>query len=163
MREIVESQGSGSIVYLDESGFDSNCHRIHGWSERGKKIYGQKQGSIRGRTNLIVAKSGNRLLAPVLFEGSTNNIWFNDWLENHLFKELPPNATVIMDNAAFHKTKATRDLFENSSFNLLYLPPYSPDLNPIEQDFAIIKKRRQFAPTNTSLDHIIKSYGSCLK
>lgn len=148
---------------MDESGFELNCYRTHGWSSRGKKIYGQQQGSVKGRTNLIAAKLGNKLLAPVLFEGSTNSLWFNDWLKNHLFKELPANATVIMDNAAFHKTKITRELFNNSGFNLLYLPPYSPDLNPIEQDFAIIKKRRQFAHKNITLDHIIKSFGCYLK
>ena len=68
-----------------------------------------------------------------------------------------------MDNASFHKTVATRDIIRNSGNSLLYLPAYSPDLNPIEQDFAIIKKRWQYAPKGTKIDDIIKMYNSYLK
>lgn len=102
-------------------------------------------------------------MAPFLFEGSTTASVFNQWLQDSLFKELPEGATVIMDNAAFHKTAETRELFEGSSFHLLYLPPYSPDLNPIEQDFAILKKKRQFMPKGTSLDQLVASYGLFLE
>jgi len=103
------------------------------------------------------------LLAPVLFEGSTNSKWFNEWLEKYLLPEIPENSIIIMDNAAFHKTLETRRIIENAKHNLIFLPPYSPDFNPIEQDFANIKKRRQFSPPNTPLDHIIKSYGNYLE
>lgn len=106
-----------------------------------------------------MVKLGKKLLAPVLFYSSTNTIWFNVWLKNHLFKELPDDAAFIMNNSAFHKTTETQRLFKESPFELLYFPPYSPDFNPIEQDFAIMK-RRMFLPTNTSLDQIICSYGS---
>lgn len=115
------------------------------------------------RTNLIAGKLGSRLLAPVLYRTSTQALWFNQWIKDHLIKELPPHATVVMDNAAFHKTKATRQILEEAGFELVYLPPYSPDFNPIEKDFAIMKRRRQFAPQNTSLHDIIKSYGSNLE
>jgi len=85
---------------------------------------------------------------------------FNYWLQHHLFRELPKQTTIIVDNASFHKTAATRDIIHNSGNSLLYLPAYSPDLNPIEQDFAIIKKRWQYAPKNTTVDYIIKMYNS---
>lgn len=104
-----------------------------------------------------------KILAPVLFEGSTDSKWFNDWLENHLLPEIPENSIIIMDNAAFHKTVQTRQIIENSQHTLIFLPPYSPDFNPIEQDFANIKKRRRFSPENTPLDHIIKSYVNYLE
>jgi len=65
-----------------------------------------------------------------------------------------------MDNASFHKTALTRELILEAGHTLLFLPPYSPDYNPIEQDFATIKKRRQYAPLNTPLDEIIRSYGN---
>lgn len=68
-----------------------------------------------------------------------------------------------MDNAAFHKTAETTKLFETSPFYLLYLPPYSPDLNPIEKDFANLKKNRQFVPQGSSLDQLVKEYGSFLE
>ena len=68
-----------------------------------------------------------------------------------------------MDNAAFHKTAETTKLFENSPFDLLYLPPYSPDLNPIEQDFAILKKKRKVMSQGTTLDQLVASYGLFLE
>ena len=75
-------------------------------------------------------------------------------------KELKPRSTVIMDNAAFHKKEDIRVMAEEAGHKILFLPPYSPDFNPIEKDFAILKKIRQNAPLNTTIDHIVKSYGT---
>lgn len=125
---------------------------------RGEKVYGERSGERRPRTSLIAAKWGRKLLAPVLFTGCTNGKWFNQWLTDHLFKELPTDATLIMDNAAFHKKPETKAIIEQSPFDLLYLPPYSPDFSPIENDFANLKKRRQYAPPGTSLDDIVRMY-----
>jgi len=151
------------VVYLDESGFERAAHRTHGWACRGQQVAGERSGNTRPRTSLLAGKCGKRLLAPVLFEGSTNAEWFNAWLEQHLFKELAPHSILIMDNAAFHKTATTRELIDQAGHTLLFLPPYSPDLNPIEQDFATIKKRRQYAPPDTPLDDIIRAYGTYLE
>ena len=158
LRHIVEDRGSERLVYLDESGFERTSHRTHGWGLRGKKVYGECSGRKHPRTSLISAKRGKKLLAPILFEGNTDSSLFNYWLENHLFKELSPDSTIIMDNAAFHKTSLTRQLIKEAGHTLLFLPPYSPDFNPIEQDFAIIKRRRRFLPNDTSIDHVLKHY-----
>jgi transposase len=163
LRKIVQERGSQSLVYVDESGFAAHSHRVHGWGKKGQKVYGSASGNARPRTSLIAAQQGRKLLAPVLFEGSTNAEWFNQWLTQHLFQNLPQNATVILDNAAFHKTSETRRIMEDSPFQLLYLPPYSPDLNPIEKAFATLKKRRQFAPLDTPLDHLVKTFDSYLE
>ena len=146
------------MVYLDESGFERTAHRTHGWAGKGHPVAGERSGTTRPRTSLIAGKWGNKLIAPVLFEGSTNAEWFNLWLEQHLFKELAPDSILIMDNAAFHKTAKTRELIQEAGHTLLFLPPYSPDFNPIEQDFATLKKRRQYASPDTPLDEIIRSY-----
>lgn len=160
MRQLYQTKGKSRIVYVDETGFDNTTHRPHGWSLKGHKVHGDRSGGIRFRINLIAGKLGSRLLAPVLYRTSTQALWFNQWIKDHLIRELPPHATVVMDNAAFHKTKATRQILEEAGFELLYLPPYSPDFNPIEKDFAIMKRRRQFVPKNITLQDIIKSYGS---
>ena len=68
-----------------------------------------------------------------------------------------------MDNASFHKTPLTRQLIEDAGHSLLSLPPYSPDFNPIEQDFATMKKRRQFADADTEIDDVIKAYVNYLE
>ncbi len=162
LRRIIESKGSEHIVYLDESGFERTTHRAHGWGLRGKKVYGECSGNKRPRTSLISAKQGRRLLAPILFEGNTNATLFNYWLRNHLFEELGADSTIIMDNATFHKTALTRQLVEEAGHTLLFLPPYSPDFNPIEKDFAIMKRRRQFLPSDSTIDDVVRSYASYL-
>ena len=70
------------------------------------------------------------------------------------------NCVLIFDRAAFHKKKDLAAIAQENGHHLLFLPPYSPDLNPIEHDFANLKKRRQFAPPNTPLADTIKSYGN---
>jgi putative transposase len=158
LRQIIQSRGSDHIVYLDESGFERTAHRTHGWGPRGKKIHGIRSSRSRPRTSLLSAKRGKTLLAPILFEGSTNATLFNYWLKSHLFAELAQNSMIIMDNAAFHKTPLTRQLIRDAGHSLLFLPPYSPDFNPIEQDFAIMKRRRQFLPAETAIDEVVRSH-----
>ena len=163
LRQVVKDKGSESIVYLDESGFERTTHRTHGWGLRGKKVYGERSGKKRPRTSLISARQGKKLLAPILFEGSIDATLYNYWLDNHLFKELAENSTIIMDNATFHKTALTRQLIEEAGHSLLFLPPYSPDFNPIENDFAIMKRRRQFLPADTTIDEVVRSYVNYLE
>lgn len=162
LRDIIRKRGSESLVYVDESGFETRSYRSHGWGKIGRRVYGDRSGNTRPRTSLIAGKCGKKLLAPFLFDGATDAAWFNQWLEDHLFKELPPGSTIILDNAAFHKTEKTQEIIDKSPFHILFLPPYSPDLNPIEQDFAILKKRRRYAPQETSLDHLINTYENYL-
>jgi putative transposase len=135
-----------------------STYRPYGWARKGKQVYGQRSGNARPRTSLIVAQCGNQLLAPVLFQGATNAAWFNHGLKHCLSPQLPANATLIMDNATFHKTAPTRTIIEQSPYHLLYLPKYSPDLNRVEHVFANLKQRRQYAPPGTSLDELVRTY-----
>ena len=72
----------------------------------------------------------------MVFNGSCNTQLFESWVEQFLIKELTPNQVVIMDNASFHKSQRTRELIESVGSKLIFLPPYSPDLNPIEKFWA---------------------------
>lgn len=119
----------------------------------------ERSGKRGPRTSLITGKRGKQMLAPVLFEGCTDALFFNYWLKEHLFKELRPKSTIIMDNAAFHRKKDIHEIAHEQGHYVLFLPPYSPDFNPIEQDFAIIKKQRAYAEPNTTLDDIVRAYG----
>jgi len=94
-----------------------------------------------------------------MFEGTTKTELVNQWTEKMLFKELRPASTIIWDNAAFHSKKALQELADREGHFLLFLPPYSPDFNPIEQDWAIIKKRRIASP-HIPLDQLITNYGN---
>ena len=86
----------------------------------------------------------------MVFNGSCNTDLFNNWVEHFLIKELEPGQVVIMDNASFHKSQKTKELIESVNCRVIFLPPYSPDLNPIEKFWANIKrwikdKIREFA------------------
>ena len=74
------------------------------------------------------------------FSGPCNTEVFNLWVENFLLKELEPGKIVIMDNATFHKSKRTQELIESVGSKLIFLPPYSPDLNPIEKFWSHLKR-----------------------
>ena len=163
LRAEVSKNGSDNIVYIDESGFEESYYKKYGWSKKGKKVYGDRSGKRGIRTNLIAAKRKQELLAPVLYETSTTAKWFNKWLKEQLLKELNPNSTLILDNARFHKKKEIREIAESSGHKVIFLPPYSPDFNPIEQDFAIMKKNRMHSKKETTIDEIVKNHGSFWK
>ena len=76
----------------------------------------------------------------MVFNGSCNTEIFNSWVENFLIKELVPGQYVVMDNASFHKSQKTKALIESVGCKVIFLPPYSPDLNPIEKFWAIMKR-----------------------
>lgn len=131
-------------MYIDESGFAESMPRTHGYAIKGKRCYGKHDWGAKGRTNVIGALLGGLLLTVSFFVGSVNASVFDAWVNQDLLPKLPPNSVVIMDNASFHKNLAMQQSIKNAGHTLLYLPPYSPDLNPIEKKWAQAKaKRRQ--------------------
>lgn len=82
---------------------------------------------------------GKQFIAPFTFKGGCNADVFNTWLEHVLLPVLPIGTTIVMDNAAFHKSAKTKALIEQCGCHLLFLPTYSPDLNPIEHWWHKIK------------------------
>ena len=106
---------------------------------------------------MIGAHIGERFTAPVLFQGACDALAFNAWLEHQLCPLLDETHVVIMDNASFHKGSETARLIAATGASLLFLPPYAPELNPIEKDFANIKRRYQYNP-EASIEEIIKVY-----
>jgi transposase len=103
-------------------------------------LIGKKSGKYYQRTNIIAGLVNNKSVAPMIFNGSCNTELFELWVERFLIQELKHGQVVIMDNAAFHKSKRTRALIESVGCRLIFLPPYSPDLNPIEKFWANMKK-----------------------
>jgi len=127
----------------------------YAWAVRGRKVYADKPAHPKkGRTNLIMALRGKTWLSPVLFTGSCDARLVEEWLENHLIPELKKPSIIICDNAAFHHKIRLKSLAAKHGHHLLFLPPYSPDYNPIEQVFALIKRFRLFHPA-ASLESIL--------
>lgn len=145
-----------TLVYLDKSGVDATLHRPYARAPRGTKVMGEIAGTNAQRISLIAALNGSQLLAPMRFEGYCDTAVFNAWLEQALLPELRPGQTVLMDNASFHKSATTKTLIESQGCRLKYLPTYSPDLNPIEPQWAILKARlRKHKTPSQSLAHAI--------
>ena len=149
------------VIYLDETGMDERDRYDYGWSPRGTAIVERKPGSRRGRIRAIGAygvKEG--LFAPMTFAGSCNRGVVERWLEEMLLPQLSPGKVLVLDNASFHKGGRIRDLVEEAGCELLYLPPYSPDLNPIEQCWGWVKarvrrSREHFETLHDALDSVL--------
>jgi transposase len=88
---------------------------------------------------MIAWVKGNNILAPFRFKWTTNTEIFNKWIETCLVPDLEKWDVVILDNASFHKSERTKKLIEEAWASILFLPPYSPDLNPIENYWAVLK------------------------
>ena len=144
-------------VYLDESGFSETDFRQYAYAPRGVRVEDKVPSHRYTTTTLIAARLDGCFTAPLLFEGSCDKVAFNTWLSQMLCPLLDDNHVVIMDNASFHKGSETAALIRGCGASLLFLPPYSPELNPIEKDFANIKRIRQYN-AETSIDDIIKVY-----
>lgn len=117
--------------------------RTHGYADKGQRCYGKHDWGARGRINAIGALIGSALLTVSLFSTTINTLIFNSWVEQDLIPKLPPQSIVIMDNATFHKSLEMKEALEKEGHTLLYLPVYSPDLNPIEHKWAQMKAIRR--------------------
>ena len=135
---------------VDESGFAHDMPRTQGYSEKGKRCYGTSNWNAKGRKNVIGALNGSKLIACGICEYNVDSDVFNAWIENILLPNLPDNSVIVMDNAAFHKSKKSKDLIESNGHIFEYLPPYSPDLNPIEHKWAQAKSIRRKLNCNIS-------------
>jgi len=89
---------------------------------------------------LAAAKVESKIIAPFCYTGTCDTLLFNMWLKDFLVPELRVGQVVIMDNASFHKSQDSQRLIEQAGCKVLFLPPYSPDLNPIEVFWANLKK-----------------------
>ena len=117
--------------------------RTHGYTEKGQRCYGIHDWGTRGRTNAIGALVDKDLLTVSLFDQNVNTEVFNIWIDKDLIPKLPKGSVVVMDNASFYKSHKMKDQIKLARHILEYLPPYSPDLNPIEQKWAQAKSIRR--------------------
>ena len=139
--EQIASFSKENLVYVDESGIDSYVHQSFGWAKRGTKVFGEVSGKRYARESFVAAKCGSEILAPFCFKGTCYTDLFNLWIETCLVPVLKPGQVIILDNATFHKSEKTKTLIEHANCTLLFLPPYSPDLNPIETFWANLKAK----------------------
>ncbi len=131
----------GELVFADEAGMDNRDEYAYGYSPQGERIDALKSGRRTGRINMIAAYCHHTLLAPFTVGGSCNRDVFETWLETCLIPVLKPGQKLIIDNASFHKGGRIEELVKAAGCEVLYLPPYSPDMNKIERCWSWIKAR----------------------
>ena len=127
------------IIYADESGIEHQCCREYGWSLRGEAIFGETSGGRPERTTLIAGLRAGQVVAPAALGGYTDGETFRHWVECCLAPEISPGDLVVIDNASIHKSRRVRELIEAAGGTLLFLPTYSPDMNPIEPYWSFVK------------------------
>jgi transposase len=147
------------LVFIDETWAKTNMTRLHGWSPRGRPLIDKVPHGHWRTLTFLAALRCDRMDAPLVLDGPINGQSFTAYVEQFLLPTLSPGDVVIMDNLGSHKGKAVRQLISSVGARLLFLPPYSPDLNPIEQVFAKLKTLlRKAAPR--SIEATWKQIGS---
>ena len=127
------------LVFIDETWAKTNMTRAHGRARRGERLHAKVPFGHWRTLTFLAALRHDRIDAPCVLDGPINGQLFLAYVEQFLVPTLSPGDIVIMDNLGSHKGQAVRQAIRGCGARLLFLPPYSPDLNPIEQVFAKLK------------------------
>jgi len=145
------------LVFLDECGINTLMARLRGRDStelaevcpRGKRLVASSPAAFWQTTTLLSAVRLDGVIAPLMLPGSINGDWFAGYVERLLVGELSPGDIVIMDNLPSHKSQRVTDAIEGAGCMLVYLPPYSPDFNPIEKMWSKVKASLRKAGSRT--------------
>ena len=127
------------LVFVDEMGTNTSLSPLYAWSKRGERACLKVPRNRGPNTTLLASMTAEGMGPCMAVEGATTRVVFEAYLERTLTPALRPGQVVVMDNLAAHKGERVQKLIEERGGELLYLPPYSPDLNPIEEAFSKIK------------------------
>ncbi len=149
---------SKTLVFVDECGIDQYLYREYAYAPRGQKIAAKISGKKFKRCNIVAGICQGEWVAPMEYSCVTDSSLFEYWFENCLLNEIAPDSVIILDNATFHNKTVLHSLAEMKNCTVLFLPPYSPDLNPIEKKWAWLKKKlRLILPDFASFTHALES------
>lgn len=152
------------LVFIDETWAKTNMTRTHGWAPRGERLVAKVPHGKWRTTTFLAALRHDRIDAPCLFDGPINGERFLAYVQQALAPTLKPGDVVILDNLGSHRGKAVRQAIRKAGAHLIFLPKYSPDLNPIEQVFAKLKTllRKKAARTTeaicTAIGKLLRSF-----
>jgi transposase len=149
------------LVYIDETWATTAMARRYGRAQRGARVVAAVPQVHWKTTTFIAALRHDRIAAPCVFDGAVNGARFRAYVEQGLAPTLTLGDVVVMDNLSAHKVTGVREAIEARGARLLYLPPYSPDLNPIEHAFAKLKVLLRTAAAR-SVDALWHTIGQAL-
>jgi transposase len=150
------------LVFIDETWAKTNMARTHGWNRRGRALFAKVPHGHWKTMTFLAALRHDRITAPFVLDGPINGESFQAYVEQVLAPTLQPGDIVVMDNLGSHKSDAVRDILKKRGARLAFLPPYSPDLNPIEQVFSKLKRLLRKAEART-VDTVCDKIGNLLK
>jgi transposase len=127
------------LVFIDETWTSTNMARTRGRAPRGERLRASIPHGHWKTTTFIAGLRRSGMVAPMVLDGPINGVWFQAYVDQVLVPTLSPGDIVIMDNLGSHKRPGVRAAIEAAGATLLYLPPYSPDFNPIEKAFSKLK------------------------
>jgi transposase len=137
---VAERLDAGRLVFVDEMGTNTSLFPLYGWAEKGQRALCSVPRNRGANTTLLASMSVEGMGPCLAVTGSTTAVVFEAYVERVLCPSLRSGQVVVMDNLAAHKTGRIKELIEQQGCKLLYLPPYSPDFNPIEEAFSKVKR-----------------------
>ena len=150
------------LVFVDESGFHTSMTRLYARAPRGKRAYGKVPRNRGKNTTLIAAITiEGGMGETIAVEGATDAEAFEAYVEHFLAPSLEEGQVVVLDGLGAHRTQKVRGLVERRGADLVFLPPYSPDLNPIEEAFSKIKQLVRKAGARTR-EALVEAIGRAL-
>jgi transposase len=149
------------LIFIDETGTNTAMARLRGRSKRGARLIGKVPHGHWKTMTFLAGLQHDGIVAPFVIDCPMNGDIFQTWIDQCLVPTLTPGNIVIMDNLPAHKRDTVRKAIEAVGANLLYLPPYSPDLNPIEMAFSKLKAGLRKAKER-SIDDLWKRIGKLI-
>jgi transposase len=146
---VAEERDARSLVFVDEMGANISLSPLYAWAPKGERAYCSVPRNRGPNTTLLSSMSIEGMGPSLAVEGATNREVFETYVEQILAPTLRRGQVVVMDNLTAHKGERVKELIERQGCELLYLPPYSPDFNPIEEAFAKIKSLMRKAETRS--------------
>jgi transposase len=158
---VAEQVEAEQLVFVDEMGTNTSLSPVYAWARKGQRAYWSVPRN-RGANTTVLCSMSLRGMGPSLsVEGATDSAVFEAYVEQVLAPTLRSGQVVVMDNLSAHKGERVRDLIEERGCELIYLPSYSPDLNPIEEAFSKIKGLVREAEARTR-EALVEAIGSAL-
>lgn len=150
------------LVFIDETGTTTKMTRLRGRCAKGERLHSKAPFGHWKTQTLIAGLRHDGLVAPFVIDAPMNRVIFDTYIETQLAPTLKPGDVVIMDNLAAHKSSAAEAAIRARGAWMLFLPPYSPDLNPIEMAFSKLKENLRATAART-IDDLWKAIGSICK
>ena len=146
---VAERIDARRLVFVDEMGTNTSLSPLYGWAKKGERVYSLVPRNRGKNTTLLSSMSVEGMGPSLAVEGATDREVFETYVERVLAPGLRRGQLVVMDNLTAHKGERVEELIEEQGCKLLYLPPYSPDLNPIEEAFSKVKRILRKAESRT--------------